>query len=100
MAAAAILEVEEATTVHITVPFDMHHAPDLRQQLIGAIHAGHGPLVVDLRGTTVRDSTGFATLVSAHVRAARCGRSLRYVHPDARTRRLLWRARLGRLVLD
>lgn len=102
MSAAAVLDasVEETTVVHITVPFDLHHAPDLRQLLLRHVLAGAGPLVLDLSGSTVRDSTGFATLVSAPVRAARAGRSLRFRGADSRTRRLLWRARLGRLLID
>lgn len=100
MSAAAILTVEEPTTVSITMPFDARHAPDLRQQLLAAIFGGEGPLVVDLSATTVHDSAGLATLLSAPVRAARVGRSMRFVGADARTRRLLRRARLGRLVVD
>lgn len=104
MSAAAVLETEDTpqgtVTLHISEPFDLQHAPDLRALLLRHIHAGHGPLLVDLSGTTVRDSTGFATLVSAPVRAARVGRSMRFSGADARTRRLLWRARLGRLLVD
>lgn len=99
-AAAILLEEEATTTVSITVPFDVHHAPDLRHQLIAAIRQGSGPLVLDLSGTTVRDSTGFATLLSSRVRASHAGRALRFSGADARTRRLLWRSRMGRLLVD
>lgn len=100
MSAAAILEIEEPTTLSITVPFDVHHAPDLREQLLAAILGGQGPLLVDLSGTCVHDSAGLATLLSAPVRAARLGRSLRFVGADSRTCRMLRRARMGRLIVD
>lgn len=100
MTAAVTLDVEEPVTLTITAPFDVSHAPDLRDSIQDLIASGGGPIVLDLSGSSIGDSTGFAALMSAPIRAARAGRSLRFIGADARTRRLVRRAGHGRLLLD
>lgn len=91
---------EGATRVRVLVPFDLAHSADLRQGLIGVLRAGAGPVLVDLSASTVVDHVGFATLLGAHARAARAGRRLRYTGADQRTKRLLRRAGLTRLLQE
>lgn len=100
MAAMTTVAPTGGTRVRIDEPLDRRAAPDIRQVLLTAVVTGDGPIVLDLTGSSVLDSTGFALLVSAHVRAAHRGRPLRITGADERTRRLLRRAGLRRLIAD
>ena len=89
-----------ATRVRIAVPLDLRSTPEVRVALSEVVRRGSTPILLDMSGSTVVDSAGFATLIAAHVRAARAGRRMRIVGADARTRRLLLRAGLDRLLLN
>ena len=89
---------EGTTRVRVLVPFDLAHSADLRQGLIKVLREDSGPVLLDLSASTVVDQVGFATLLGAHARAARAGRRLRFTGANERTRRLLRRAGLSRLL--
>lgn len=100
MAAITTVAPTGGTRVRIEGPLDRRGAPDIRQVLLTAVTTGDGPITLDLSGASVIDSTGFALIVSAHVRAAHRGRSVRITGADERIRRLLRRAGLRRLIAD
>lgn len=78
---------------------DVSAVSDLRLRMHAVVDGGSGPVLLDLAQCVVRDSTGFGLLVETMERARRAGRPLRIVAADDRTRRLLCRARLGRLLV-
>jgi anti-anti-sigma factor len=77
---------------------DVRTAADLRLRLHRLIAGGTSPLLLDLGEVHVGDATGFGLLVECLRRSRRAGRPMRIVAADERTRRLLRRARLGRLL--
>ena len=77
---------------------DVRTAADLRLALHRLIAAGSTPLLLDLAEVHVGDATGFGLIVECQRRARRAGRQVHVVAEDARTQRLLRRARLGSLL--
>ena len=77
---------------------DVRTAADLRLALRRLIAAGSTPLLLDLAEVHVGDATGFGLIVECQRRARRAGRQVHVVAADARTQRLLRRARLGSLL--
>lgn len=77
---------------------DVRTAADLRLALHRLIAAGSTPLLLDLAEVHVGDATGFGLIVECQRRARRAGRQVHVVAADARTQRLLRRARLGSLL--
>lgn len=77
---------------------DVRTAADLRLALHRLIAAGSTPLLLDLAAVHVGDATGFGLIVECQRRARRAGRQVHVVAADARTQRLLRRARLGSLL--
>jgi len=77
---------------------DVRTAADLRLALHRLIAAGSTPLLLDLAEVHVGDATGFGLIVECRRRARRAGRQVHVVAADARTQRLLRRARLGSLL--
>lgn len=77
---------------------DVRTAADLRLALHQLIASGAGPLLLDLAEVHVGDATGLGLLVECQRRARRAGRQVHVVAADARTQRLLRRARLGSLL--
>ncbi|MGW4056645.1 STAS domain-containing protein [Amycolatopsis sp. NPDC004747] len=53
-------------TVHCAGELDLESAPELRDALLGPIHAGARGVVADLTETTFCDSTIFSVLVEAY----------------------------------
>jgi anti-anti-sigma factor len=84
--------------VTVSGRLDARSAADARQWMHRLIDGGHGPIGLDLGECTVGDSTALGLLLECMRRAHRHGRSLHITHADARTRRLLHRVRLGRLL--
>lgn len=60
---------------------DLATAPELEEQVLGAIRAADREVVLDLRELTFMDSTGVRTIVAAHQEAERSGAALRLVRP-------------------
>ncbi|MFN8045642.1 MAG: STAS domain-containing protein [Dermatophilaceae bacterium] len=77
---------------------DASSAADARLWMHEVIDSGSGPIWLDLGECTVGDSTALGLLLECMRRAHRQGRALHITHADARTRRLLHRVRLGRLL--
>ena len=77
---------------------DVRTAADLRLALHRLIAAGSTPLLLDLAEVHVGAATGFGLIVECQRRARRAGRQVHVVAADARTQRLLRRARLGSLL--
>ena len=77
---------------------DVRTVADLRQELLAAIDAGIGDLVVDCDGLHLVDATGLGALLSAHRRAQRAGRRLVLNNVQADLSRLLHVSRLSRLL--
>jgi anti-sigma B factor antagonist len=61
---------------------DLYSAPDLREQVLGAVNAGRLNVVLDLSGTTFVDSSGFAVMVSAYKRVRSLGGTMRVACAD------------------
>lgn len=77
---------------------DIHTVPDLRMVLHRVVDDGHDDLLLDLAECEIGDATGFGVIVECLRRARRASRSFSIVEADARTRRLLHRARLHHVV--
>jgi len=77
---------------------DVRTAADLRLALHRLIASGTSPLLLDLAEVHVGDATGLGLIVECQRRARRAGRQVHVVAADARTQRLLRRARLGSLL--
>ena len=84
--------------VTLSGQLDVRTAADLRLRLHRLIAGGTSPLLLDLGDVHVGDATGFGLLVECLRRSRTAGRPMRIVAADERTRRLLRRARLGRLL--
>ena len=92
-------EAEAHTTMlALSGRLDVAATPDARRDLHTLIDSGDTPIRLDLGACTVLDATGLGLLVELQRRALRRGRPLTTVAADARTRRLLRRVRLGRLL--
>ena len=92
-------EAEAHTTMlALSGRLDVAATPDARRDLHTLIDSGDTPIRLDLGACTVLDATGLGLLVELQRRAHRRGRPLTIVAADARTRRLLRRVRLGRLL--
>ena len=84
--------------VRLRGSLDVRTTADLRLHLHRVIAAGSSPVLLDLGEVHVGDATGFGLLVECARRSRRAGRPLHIVAADERTRRLIRRARLGRLL--
>ena len=95
-----ITEYQDAHGWHVALRgrVDVRTAADLRLALHRLIAAGSTPLLLDLAEVHVGDATGFGLIVECQRRARRAGRQVHVVAEDARTQRLLRRARLGSLL--
>ncbi len=74
---------------------DVHSVPDLRLSIHRVIDDGAGEVLLDLTEAEIGDATALGLLVECLRRARRAGALLRISAVDARTLRLLRRARLG-----
>ncbi len=77
---------------------DVRAVPDVRLAMHALIDGHRGPVLLDLQGCHLRDSTAFGLLIETFRRARRAGRPVRIVAADDRTCRLLRRARLGAML--
>jgi len=86
------VEITEQDGWTVVVPvgdLDLSSAPSLRRQLIAAVAATHGRVVVDLAGAHLVDSQGLGTLVGGLKRARTHGGDLRLAGPSADVSALL-----------
>jgi anti-sigma B factor antagonist len=60
---------------------DLATAPEMEEQVLGALRSGDQPVVLDLRELTFMDSTGVRAIVAAHQVAEETGHDLRVVRP-------------------
>ncbi len=77
---------------------DATSVPDARLVMHRHIDAADGVVRMDLGDCLIGDSTALGMIVEILARAHRRGIHLEVIHPDERTRRLLRRIRLGRLL--
>ena len=61
---------------------DLATAPELEEQVLAAVRANEGTVVLDLRELTFMDSTGVRTIVAAHKAAEETGVELRVIRPN------------------
>jgi anti-anti-sigma factor len=94
-------EDDDERGCHLTLRgrLDRTSAADVRLGLRRTIAAGASPLHVDLAEVVIGDATGIGVLVEALRCARRAGRPMWVVAADARTTRLMRRARLGGLLV-
>ena len=99
-AIVAMTEHHDDRGCHVTLrgQLDVRTVADLRLRLHGLIAGGSSPVLLDLGEVHVADATGFGFIVECLRRSRVAGRPLRIVAADDRTRRLLRRARLSRLL--
>ncbi|MBM6400630.1 STAS domain-containing protein [Phycicoccus sonneratiae] len=77
---------------------DARSVADLRLTLHRVVADGTTPLLLDLEGVEIGDASGLGLVVELRRRAHRHGRAVHVVAADARTRRLLIRARMHGLL--
>ncbi len=78
---------------------DVRSVPDLRLTLHRIIDGGARSILLDLSEAEIGDSTGLGMLVECLQRARRAGTVLRVSVRDARSARLMRRARLGSVLV-
>lgn len=77
---------------------DVRTVPDARLELHALVDGDDRPIRLDLAECTLGDSTALGLIVEVLRRSHRAGRAVRIVAADARTRRLLRRTRVCRLL--
>jgi anti-anti-sigma factor len=97
---ATVIEHQDDHGCHVALRgrLDVRTVADLRLTLHRLITAGSSALLLDLGEVHVGDATGFGLIVECLRLARRAGRPVCIVAADARTERLLRRARLGPLL--
>lgn len=77
---------------------DLSVAPDLRQQLLELVNAGHTRLVVDLAGVDLIDSSGLGALVAGFEAARERGGDLKIMSPGEQAVLVLELTNLNRVL--
>jgi anti-anti-sigma factor len=77
---------------------DAATASALRDRLLGILHPGMGPLIIDLSEVPFCDSAGLAVLIGTQRRASLLDIPLRLVAPRARVAKLLRITGLNRIL--
>ncbi|HEX8074936.1 MAG TPA: STAS domain-containing protein [Thermoleophilaceae bacterium] len=80
--------------VELAGELDIATAPKLDETLRQLEGAGHGLIVIDLRGLEFMDSSGLRSLLGADTRAREAGRRVVLVRGDDRVQRVLRITRL------
>jgi anti-sigma B factor antagonist len=84
--AARDVHGEGVSVVELSGEIDVDSAPRMRAALDAALKTGV-PIVIDMDGVTLMDSTGIAVLVSVNLRAMRIGTPVVLPAIPARIRR-------------
>jgi anti-sigma B factor antagonist len=87
-----------AAVVKLAGRLDLLSAASVRQELAGAVAAGHPRLVVDLAEVEFIDSTGLGSLVSGLKAARTAGGDLRLARPAEQARAILQLTTLDRVL--
>ncbi len=61
--------VDDRVVLSVSGEIDVATAPQLREELLKAVHEGRGTVVLDLLGVTFLDSTGLGVIVGGLKRA-------------------------------
>jgi anti-sigma B factor antagonist len=78
----------EPTVTSVTGRLDLRSAPELRAQVMAALVAGSGSMVIDLEDVEFIDSSGLGVLIGLHKQAEAKGGRLAIVPPTGSARQI------------